>query len=147
MNEGLLALLIIGGTIGAVIWVALHRDVIYGQPTQPAPEGRVRSRMLRPGRAAPAPARQRLVLVETKAKPAATISAPISATPMQDNDAEMVALRALAKLIAADLVTETAALQTVFAVRAGSSKRYKEVQAKLKIAQAELESPVELAGS
>ena len=42
------------------------------------------------------------------------------------------------KLINAGLITETAALQTVFGVKAGSSKDYKRVHEKLKIAQAEI---------
>jgi len=148
MNEGLLALILILGTIGAVIWAVMYRDLIW--PTSPnsprRPAGRVRSRVLRPGRAAPAAPRQRLALVETRAKSTATVSEPVSGVATLENDAEMIALRTLAKLIAANQITETAALQTVFAVRAGSSKRYKEVQAKLKIAQAELESAAELAG-
>jgi hypothetical protein len=65
---------------------------------------------------------------------------PVSGIATPNDDPEMVAFRVLAKLIAARLVTETAALETAFDVRAGSSKAYKTVQAKLKAAQVEAES-------
>lgn len=136
MNEELLALLVIVATIGAGIWVALHRDVIYPNRAQPAARPRVRTvrqqPMHRPARIA-AP-------VETAAKPDASVSTPISGVAMQNDDPETVAFQVLAKLIKAKLVTETAALETAFGVRAGSSKAYKAVQAKLKAAQAEIDS-------
>jgi hypothetical protein len=136
MNEGLLALLVIVATIGAGVWVALHRDIIYPERAQPAARSRVRTAKPRPMHRPAQVARP----AETVAKPAASVSSPVSRIATPESDPEMIALRALAKLIAADLITETAALQTVFDVKAGSSKRYKEVQAKLKAAQAELES-------
>ena len=77
---------------------------------------------------------------ETKPKRAETVSATVSGIAVPDNDAEMIAIRTVAKLINAGMITETAALETVFAVRAGSSRRYRAVQAKLKLAQAEQES-------
>jgi len=144
MNEGLLALIIIVATIGAAIWAAMYRDLIW--PTSPSgpsrPAGRVVSR---PGRMTPAP-RRSPALAETPAKPAAIISEPISAVTTPKNDAETIAIMTIAKLIAAGQVGETAALQTVFAVKPGSSRRYKEVQRKLKIAQEEL-TAIEPAGS
>jgi hypothetical protein len=136
MNGGALALLLIVATIGAAIWVSLHRNVIWPESARPTgPRARLK-RKARPGRAA-----------EIEPKRPATISVPVSGVATPNDDAEMVALRAIAKLIAANLVTETVALQTVFAVKAGSSKRYQDVKTKLKTAQAELESSAELASS
>jgi hypothetical protein len=123
-----------------MIYIALNRRLIWPErfvherPPWASPQRPPRKRPRSPA------------LAETPAKPAATVSAVVSGIRTLDNDAEMVALRTLAKLIQAELITETVGLQTVFAVKAGSSKRYKEVQAKLKAAQAELESAAELAG-
>lgn len=130
MNEGLLAILIVLATIGAAIWVAIHRDVIYPTP-RPANRPRVRVAALRSS----GPARP-----ETRTEKAATVSAPVSSAATPESDPEMIAVRVLAKLVAVKLVTETEALENAFDVKAGSSKRYKEVQAKLKVAQAEAES-------
>lgn len=140
MDEGWLGMAVILTTIGAMIWIGLHRHIIYPErfgPGRAAPAQR-RPLQWRPGRAMPAHRRRSPAPTETKPKPAATISRGISGVAMLENDAEMIALLAIAKLIAAGLVTETGALQTVFAVRAGSSRRYREVHDKLKIAQAEL---------
>ena len=132
MNQGLLAILIVAATIGAAAWVAIHRDVIYPPTTRPATRPRVRAGPLRIS----GPTRR----PETEQKPHTIVSSPVSGVATPNDDPEMIAVRALAKLIAAQLVTETAALETVFSVKAGSSKAYKSVQAKLKAAQAELES-------
>ena len=87
------------------------------------------------GRLAPAPT---VPPAERDPQPDEDISPGVSGTTTPQTDDEMIAIRALVKLVDAGLVTETAALTTVFGVKAGSSKRYKEVQAKLKVAQAEL---------
>jgi hypothetical protein len=146
MNEGWLALLIILATIGAMIWIGLHRHIIYPERFGAGhPVGHARLVSRRPGRATPAP-RRPLRAAETRPKSTATVSETVSGIATLENDAEMIALRTIAKLIAADLITETVALSTVFAVKAGSSRRYKEVQRKLKIAQAELEA-IEPVGS
>lgn len=132
MNAGILAMLTLLGTVGAGIALVWYRDLIFG--AEPPPR--------RPGPRRPPPSRPRRLTTahkpETVAKRAATVSAPVSGVAIANNDAEMIALRALAKLIRAEMITETAALETVFAVRAGSSKAYKNVQAKLKQAQSEL---------
>lgn len=134
VNEGLLAILIVIATISAAIWVAIHRDVIYPPTPRPATRPRVRvARMRGP------PARR----PETVPEKPATVSTQVSGVAMQNGDPEMIAFHVLAKLIAARLVTETAALETAFDVRAGSSKAYRAVQAKLKAAQVELESTVQ----
>jgi len=147
MNQGALALGLIVAAIGAVIWVSLHRHVIWPETARPA-EPRARPRpAARPGRLAHRVRPGRAPAVETEPKRPATISEPVSGVATPDDDTEMIAVRTIAKLIAADLVTETVALQTAFGVKPGSSKRYKEVQAKLKMAQAELESPTELSSS
>ncbi len=132
MNSGWLVLLIILGTIGAGITVTIYRDLIFtpGGTSRPQDSS---WRPRRPPARQPAPARG-----EMGSKWGESISGKVSGTALPDNDAEMVALRALVKLINAGLITETAALQTVFGVKAGSSKDYKRVQEKLKIAQAEI---------
>jgi len=56
----------------------------------------------------------------------------VSGVATPNNDAETVSFRVLAKLIQAKHVTETEALETVFGVKAGSSKAYQEARAKLK---------------
>jgi len=65
------------------------------------------------------------------------ISSDVSGFTMPENDAEMIALQAISKLIAAGQITETVALSTVFGVKPGKGKDYVRVHAKLKIAQAE----------
>jgi hypothetical protein len=132
VNEGLLAILVVVATIGAAIWVAIHRDVIYPQSPRPAARPRVRSAMLRSS----GPARR----PETGPKRVATVSLPVSGIATPQVEPETIAFQVLAKLIKAGLVTETAALETAFEVKAGSSKAYKSVQAKLKAAQAEIDS-------
>jgi len=139
VNEGILAIIIIVATMGAAVWAVLYRDLIW--PTLHNSTSRPAARVIsRPGRAPSAPPRRSPTLAETAPKPSTTISTAVSGVATPNDETEMIAFRVLAKLIAADLVTETAALQAVFDVRAGSSKRYKEVQAKLKAAQAEVES-------
>lgn len=136
MNPAILVFVTIAATIGAAIWVALHRHVIYpDRYTTPAPPARSRRRV-------PLSTRQREIAV----KPAAIISAPVSSVATPNIDAETVAIQTIAKLIAAGKITETAALETVFNVKAGSSRRYKEVQAKLKTAQSELVSKAQPEG-
>lgn len=134
MNEGVVLLLTIIATAGSGLTVLWYRDLIWPERFPPAEPQR------RPGPRRPPAARQRRPPAgETKPKPAATVSPAVSGVATPDNDAEMVALRAVAMLIQAGMITETAALETVFAVRAGSSKAYKNVQAKLKQAQSELD--------
>ena len=144
MNEGWLALAVIVATISAMIWIALNRHIIYPERFGAGPSSRrARFDARRPGRAPTAQPRRLPALAETPAKSPAMVSTGVSGVATPTNDAEMVALEAIAKLIAAELITETVALTTVFAVKAGSSKRYKEVQAKLKIAQSRLASSIE----
>lgn len=140
MGSGILAIVVVLATIGAIVFVSLHRGAIPpAAPAAPASGQRPAAPAARRA-ARPAPAHRpaRRAAGETPAKSDATVSAPVSGYVMQDNDAEMVAIRALAKLIQAELITETMALSTVFNVKPGSSKRYKEVHEKLKTAQAEL---------
>lgn len=140
MNPGLLALGLVAAAIGAAIWVVWHREAIYGAAARPAASGQRPARPARPARRPAPPAHRpaRQLASETAQKREAMISADVSGFTMPENDAEMIALRTIAKLVKADLVKETVALSTVFAVKPGSSKRYREVQEKLKIAQAEI---------
>lgn len=141
MGTGLLAIGVVVATIAAVLYVTLNRRVIYGVPSadRPAPASGQRPAARRAARPAPAHRLKRRPAGETPAKSVEAVSSTVSGFVMPDNDAEMVAIRAIAKLIQADHITETVALSTVFGVKPGSSKRYKEVQAKLKTAQAEIE--------
>lgn len=136
MNEGTLAILIIVATIGAGIAVVAYRDLIFSTGAPP-PRRRRPAQLRRPPvarpRVSPAPARS-----ETAPKPAAIVSVPVSPTAMPDSDPETIAFQVLAKLIRAGVVNETVALEHAFGVRAGSSKAYTTVRAKLKMALAEL---------
>lgn len=134
MNSGVLVLLIIVGTIGAGIVVTVYRDLIFTSGSSSRPRDSSWTTRRPPVRRSPVRA------AETKSKPAEAVSSVVSGAAMPDNDPEMVSFRVLAKLINAKLITETAALETTFDVAAGSSKAYKAAQAKLKKAQAELES-------
>lgn len=134
MNPGTLAILTLLGTIGVGITVVWYRDLIWPEYFPPAEPQR------RPGPRRPPAARARQVKpAEMEPKPAATVSNGVSGIATPNNDAEMVALRAVAVLIQANMITETAALETLFCVKAGSSKRYKAIHAKLKQAQSELD--------
>jgi hypothetical protein len=134
MNEGIVLLLTVLGTAGAGLTVLWYRDLIWPEHFPPAKQQR------RPGPRRPPAARARQVTpAETEPKPAATVSPAVSGIATPDNDAEMVALRAVAVLIQANMITETAALETLFCVKPGSSKRYKAIHAKLKQAQSELD--------
>lgn len=129
MNEGVLAILVIVGTIGAGVVLVMYRDLIFTGAAAPPPRQRRPAQLRRP------PARS-----ETVAKPAAIVSIDVSPTAIDNNDPEMIAFRAIAKLVYAGVVTETVAIERAFDVRAGSSKAYKAAQSKLKSALAELES-------
>jgi len=136
MNEGWLAIGVILATIGSAVALVWYRDLIFTTGAA-APRRPRRSTPRRPAAARPRAPRQ----VETPAKPAEVVSNAISVIAAPENDIEMIAFRALAKLVRAGDVTETTALEHAFDVSAGSSKAYKAVQAKLKIALAELDSP------
>jgi len=74
---------------------------------------------------------------EIAAKEDESVSEDVSGIETPESDPEMIAIRAIAKLIAADLVKETPALEQAFGVKAGSGKDYKRVQKKLKEAMQE----------
>jgi len=130
MNEGWLAIGVILATIGSGVALVWYRDLIFTTGSA-APRQPRRSTPRRPGRV------QRS---ETVAKPAKIVSSAISVIAAPENDIEMIAFRALAKLIRAGAVNETVAIETAFDVHAGSSKAYKAAQAKMKRALAELDS-------
>lgn len=131
MNEGWLAIGVILATIGSGIALVWYRDLIF---TTGAAAPR-RPRRSTPRRPPPRP-RQ----VETPAKQAEAVSRAVSVIGAPENDIEMIAFRALAKLVRAGMVNETVAIETVFDVKAGSSKAYKAAQSKLKQALVELDS-------
>lgn len=126
MNEGWLAIGVILATIGSGIALVVYRDLIF--TTGAAAPRR------------PAAARSSAPRSETVAKPAAIVSTAISVIAAPENDIEMIAFRALAKLIRGGVVGETIAIETAFDVKAGNGKAYKAAQAKLKTALAELDS-------
>lgn len=134
MNEGWLAIGVILATIGSGVALVWYRDLIFttgaAAPRRPR---QVAGR--RPNRPA---VRRRPI--ETPAKPAAVVSPAISVITAPENDPEMIAFRALAKLVRAGAVNETIAIETVFDVKAGSSKAYKAAQSKLKKALVDLDS-------
>lgn len=137
MNEGTLAIVVIIATIGVAIFAATHRELLFPSSDQhprvtqkPLQGRRPELRVVRGGTSARR---------ETRAKRAEAVSGAVSGIAKPQSDPEMIALLTIAKLVAHDLVTETKALETVFSVRAGSSKEYKRVQARFKIAQSELE--------
>lgn len=134
MNEGWLAIGVILATIGSGIALVWYRDLIF---TTGAAAPR-RPRRSTPRR--PAAARPRAPASETVAKPAEVVSNAVSVIAAPENDIEMIAFRALAKLVRAGAVNETVAIETAFDVKAGSSKAYKAAQTKLKIALFELDS-------
>lgn len=134
MNEGWLAIGVILATIGSGVALVWYRDLIFTTGAA-APRRPRRSTPRRPARP---PTRPRKV--ETPAKQAEAVSNAVSVIAAPENDIEMIAFRALAKLIRAGAVNETIAIETVFDVKAGSSKAYKACQANLKRALAELDS-------
>jgi len=134
MNEGWLAIGVILATIGSGIALVWYRDLIF--TTGAAPERRPR----RPTPRRPAGQRRPAPRTEIEAKPAAIVSSDVSVIATPESDAEMIAFRALAKLIRAGAVNETVAIETAFDVHAGSSKAYKAAQAKMKKALADLDS-------
>lgn len=134
MNEGWLAVGVILATIGSGVALVWYRDLIFTtgaaaprRPRQVAPRRP-------PGRRRSAPAR------ETPAKSAAIVSQAVSVIAAPENDVEMIAFRALAKLIRAGVVGETVAIETAFDVKAGNGKAYKAAQSKLKQALVDLDS-------
>lgn len=134
MNEGWLAIGVILATIGSGVALVWYRDLIFTtgaaaprRPRQGAPRRRAR------------PA-ARLRQIETTAKPAAIVSQAVAVIAAPENDVEMIAFRALAKLVRAGVVTETQAIEHAFDCKAGSSKAYKSAQANLKRALIELDS-------
>jgi len=133
MNEGWLAIGVILATIGAGIVLVMYRDLIFTTDT-PTPRKQRRPIKRRPGRSA-----ARSSNAETPAKQAEVVSNVVSVIAARENDTEMIAFRALAKLVRAGDVTETTALEHAFDVKAGSSRAYKAVQSKLKIALVELD--------
>jgi len=143
MYTGYLAIGVLVATIGAIVWIALHRRVIFGdaesQVQKPVRLGPTRAPRKTPARSRP-PA---VAAAETPAKQLAMVSSDVSGATMPDSDPEMVSIRTIAKLVAADLTKETSALETVFEVKAGGGKRYKEVQAKLKEVLKELADQAE----
>jgi len=134
MNEGWLAIGVILATIGSGIALVWYRDLIFTTGAA-APRRPRRSTPRRPGRSTARP-RQ----VETPVKQAEVVSNAVSVIAAPENDIEMIAFRALAKLVRAGMVNETVAIETVFDVKAGSSKAYKAAQSKLKQALVELDS-------
>lgn len=74
-------------------------------------------------------------LAETEPKIDETISDSVSSIETPENDAEMVSILTILKLVEADLVTETAAITTVFGVKAGGGKEYKRIAARVKAAK------------
>lgn len=89
-------------------------------------------------RAAAGAAAQRTEIIAEKAE---IVSEAVSGIATPEIDYEMIAIEAIAKLIAADLIKETAALTTVFSVKPGSSKDYKRVQSKLREAMQKSDTP------
>jgi hypothetical protein len=134
MNEGWLAIGVILATIGSGIALVWYRDLIFTTGAA-APRRPRRSTPRRPARP---PAMPRAA--ETPAKQAEAVSIAVSSIAAPENDIEMIAFRALAKLIRAGAVNETIAIETVFDVKAGSSKAYKAAQSKLKKALVDLDS-------
>lgn len=135
MNEGWLAIGVILATIGSGVALVWYRDLIFTTGAA-APRRPRRSTARRPAAARPKAPRQ----AETPAKPAEVVSSAISVIAAPENDIEMIAFRALAKLVRAGAVNETIAIETVFDVHAGSSKAYKAAQANLKKALNDLDS-------
>jgi hypothetical protein len=134
MNEGWLAIGVILATIGSGVALVWYRDLIFTTGAA-APRRPRRSTPRRPARSAARP-RQ----AETPVKQAEAISNAVSVIAAPENDIEMIAFRALAKLVRAGKVNETVAIETVFDVKAGSSKAYKAAQSKLKQALVDLDS-------
>lgn len=126
IDPGLYAILVILGSVGAVIWVFSHRQYIWTDAPQrsPAPQLSAR-RIVKPA--------------ETPPKQAATISPLVSPVATPNTEAETVSLRLIAKLVKANVVTQTAAIEAAFDVRAGSSKRYVALVERYKLAAAELD--------
>jgi len=133
MNEGWLAIGVILATIGSGVALVWYRDLIF--TTGAAAPRRPRRSTTRPRRSTTRPR-----AAETPVKQAEVVSNAVSVIAAPENDIEMIAFRALAKLIRAGAVNETVAIETVFDVKAGSSKAYKMCHANLKRALAELDS-------
>jgi hypothetical protein len=134
MNEGWLAIGVILATIGSAVALVWYRDLIFTTGAA-APRRPRRSTPRRPQRPTGRP-RQ----VETPAKQAEAVSIAVSSIAAPENDIEMIAFRALAKLVRAGVVGETVAIETAFDVKAGNGKNYKAAQSNLKRALAELDS-------
>lgn len=133
MNEGWLAIGVILATIGSGVALVWYRDLIFTGAAAPR----------RPHHSTPRrpPARRRSApRAKMPAKRVAMISPPISPIATLDSDTEMIAFRAIAKLVRAGVITETLAIEHTFDVKAGSSKAYKVCHANLKRALAELDS-------
>lgn len=135
MNEGWLAIGVILATIGSAVALVWYRDLIFTTGAA-APRRPRRSTTRRPAAARPRAPRQ----AETPAKPVEVVSNAISVIAAPENDIEMIAFRALAKLVRAGVVGETVAIETAFDVKAGNGKNYKAAQLNLKRALAELDS-------
>ncbi len=133
MSPGLQLLLTIVATIFAVGTVVVYRDLIFEQPARPTPTRRRPTRS--PASAASSASSAPAALPKPAPKQQEIISPPVSASTIAENDAEMLAFLAIAKLIQANMITETAALQTVFNVKPGSSRAYQDARTKLKQAQ------------
>jgi hypothetical protein len=136
MNEGTLAIMIIVATIGVGIVAVMYRDLIF--PTGAPPSRQRRPAQLRRLPAARPRVSPALARSETAPKSTEAVSVPVSPIATPDSDPETIAFQVLAKLVHAGVVTETMALEHAFGVRAGSSKAYTTVRAKLKTALAEL---------
>jgi hypothetical protein len=134
MNEGWLAIGVILATIGSGVALVVYRDLIFTTGAA-APRRPRRSTPRRPQRSTARPR-----AAETPVKQAEVVSTVVSVIAAPENDIEMIAFRALAKLVRAGAVNETVAIETVFDVKAGSSKAYKAAQSNLKRALAELDS-------
>ncbi len=134
MNEGWLAIGVILATIGSGVALVVYRDLIFTTGAA-APRRPRRSTLRRPQRSTARPH-----AAETPVKQVAMVSPPVSPIATPDSDVEMIAFRAIAKLVRAGLITETLAIEHTFDVKAGSSKAYKTCHANLKRALAELDS-------
>lgn len=137
MNPGILAIFTLLGTVGAGVVIMFYRDLIFDAP----PPARRRLAGRRPVRRRQATTRPKPI--ETPREINAIISQAVSGIAMPGETAETVALRVILKLVAAKLVTETIALETVFNVKAGSKKRYVELRDKFKQLQSELDKAAE----
>jgi len=138
MNEGWLALAVIVATISAMIWIALNRHIIYPERYSAGPSSRrAKFGARRPGRVPPAQPRRSPALAETEPKQRAMVSAGVSGVATPNDDAEIIAMRAVLKLARQYQINETDMLFYSFGVKPGSGKDYKNMRAVLKRVQAE----------